>query len=253
MANDGAIWLHRKSLESWLWELPAPQFKVAMTMLLKANWKDGAGWCGGEAIQIPRGSFLTSLQSLAAATKTESIKTVRTSLANFEKADFSARSAARKGQVVLVTNFDTYQDVEKWGGTDSGKVAAGQRQGSGNDRRRKEGKKERSRAVKLSIYDAEAGKLWELQERLRKETGIRCRIRKPTPDRIKLIAQRLSDLATSEECEHVLRVYQAEARKSGSLQWFNGETHWRASNFERALGREVPHVAGGGGTLELLT
>lgn len=109
MSSGGAIWIHRKALESWLWELPAPQFKVAMTILLKANWKPGSGFNGGEAIRIDRGELLTSLEKLAAATKTESVRTCRTTIHNCEKADFLTRREARKGQVICVTNYDSYQ------------------------------------------------------------------------------------------------------------------------------------------------
>jgi hypothetical protein len=133
-SSNGAIWLHRKALESWLWGLPAAQFKVAVTILMKANWKPGSLWSGGELIRIDRGELLTSLERLALATRTESVKTVRTTLSNLESAEFLARRAARKGQVISIINYDTYQASPNPTGTDSGTTAARQRHDSGTTR-----------------------------------------------------------------------------------------------------------------------
>jgi hypothetical protein len=58
------------------------------------------------------------------------------------------------------------------------------------------------------------------------------------PEALVRVAERLEAGASEEECEHVLRVYAAEAKKSNG-QWFNGQTNWRAENFARALGQPL--------------
>lgn len=83
-------------------------------------------------------------------------------------------------------------------------------------------------------------RLWSLQEELRHESIPGSRPLLATDERLKRIQDRLEAGATVEDCEHVLRVYAADAKsKPESREWFNGETNWRKDNFDRALGKPL--------------
>lgn len=83
-----------------------------------------------------------------------------------------------------------------------------------------------------------AFELWGLQERLRKAVNPKARGLRATPERLNRVRARLK-ADGREACEHVLRVYAAEAKRDGSVRWLNGVTNWRPENFTRALSREV--------------
>ena len=40
--------------DSWLWSIPANHFKVAITVIFGANWKQGRGWYGGEMLTVKK-------------------------------------------------------------------------------------------------------------------------------------------------------------------------------------------------------
>jgi hypothetical protein len=87
----------------------------------------------------------------------------------------------------------------------------------------------------LRQHLAPAGRLWALQDQLRRELGGRAL--KPTAERLLRVAKRLDAGASESDCEAVLRRYRADASKRPeSAEWFNGETNWRPLNFDRTLG-----------------
>ncbi len=93
--------------------------------------------------------------------------------------------------------------------------------------------------------DLLVSQLWDLQNRLRQEAIPGTRPLKPTAENLARVADRLAAGHDFQDCEHVLRVYAAEARaKPDARQWFNGESNWRRDNFARALGRVVPGAGG---------
>lgn len=108
-----------------------------------------------------------------------------------------------------------------------------------------------SRPLKLELAEPEvparspirieAERLWSMQEEMRARTIPHARPLKATEARIARVLERLAE-NSSAESEHVLRVYEADAlHKPDSREWFNGETNWRKANFDRALGRAIPH------------
>ena len=106
---EGYFLIHRQALDGWLWALPLPQFRVALTILAKANWKDGSTWSGGEQVKVARGQLMTSLPKLAEAAGV-SIQTVRTSITNLKKADFLTDQSTDRYRLITVTNYERYQD-----------------------------------------------------------------------------------------------------------------------------------------------
>lgn len=83
----------------------------------------------------------------------------------------------------------------------------------------------------------DVAELWELQDRLRRECDPHVRSLAMTSKRRRAVAARVAEQGR-EACEHVLRVYAAEAKRKASIQWFNGVTNWRPDNFDRALSRQ---------------
>lgn len=130
MAREGYIKLHREVLDSYLWTMPPEQMSVALTCLLLANWRDGSVWSGGRKIQIPRGSFMTSIEKLAKAARV-SQKTTRTSLKNLEKAEFLASQSTNRHRIISITNYESYQSRDDEPGKPSGKPEASHGQAAG--------------------------------------------------------------------------------------------------------------------------
>jgi hypothetical protein len=112
--RDGYVKLHRRAMDSYLWELPEGQFKVALTCLALANWKDGQGWDGVRPVAIPRGSFMTSRESLAKGARV-SEQTVRTALRNLENAGFLTKRSTKRHTVISIVNYESYQSREVQG------------------------------------------------------------------------------------------------------------------------------------------
>lgn len=95
----------------------------------------------------------------------------------------------------------------------------------------------------LDRFRPDAIALWQLQEKLRGEANPGCRGLGMTAERLVLLCERLDSGASVSECEHVLAVYAAEARLSGTVKHFNGTTPWRPENFTRALGQDIKDIA----------
>lgn len=102
------ITLHRRLLKSWLWDMPADQGKVAMTLLLMANWRQGKTFSGGKLVVIEAGQVMTSLDSLARESRC-SKQTVRTALKNLEKCEFLTNQSTQRHRVITILNYSLYQ------------------------------------------------------------------------------------------------------------------------------------------------
>lgn len=116
---------------------------------------------------------------------------------------------------------------------------------SGNavEKRREEKKRERGVTAPLALELGEPSqpkapdivdRLWAEQESQRAALGGRPLTL--TKDRRKLITAAVKAGYTAEDLSAATRAYADEARSSGSLEWFNGETNWRPANVARKLG-----------------
>jgi hypothetical protein len=103
------ITLQRRVVDSWLWDLPAAQTKVGLTLMLLANWKEGTTFSGGLVI-VKRGQIMTSLDSLAGRSKV-SKQTVRTALRNMEKAGFLTNQSTNRYRLITILNYDREQSL----------------------------------------------------------------------------------------------------------------------------------------------
>lgn len=144
--------ISRKILE-WEWYTDVSTKVLFLHILLKANWKGGRF----QGVEVPRGSFVTSQQNLAAETGL-TIKNVRTALKHLENTGEVAVNRHPKFSVITIKNYDKYQS----GGS---QVAVNGQSGGSQVATIEEGKKERreeynkspkgdyeSRTPKSSIY-----------------------------------------------------------------------------------------------------
>ena len=103
---NGFVKIHR-SILGWEWWDDVPVRLLWITILLEANWKEKK-WHG---MTIPRGSFWTSLPSLAAKTGL-SVQQTRTALEKLKSTGEVTCRATRRGQLITVENYDFFQANE---------------------------------------------------------------------------------------------------------------------------------------------
>ena len=102
--EEGYIKIHRKILD-WEWYTDQNTFCVFLHCLFKANWKDGRF----RGIEIPRGSFVTSLQTLSDELNM-SVKSVRTALDHLKSTGELASKNYPHWRVITVVKYDDYQN-----------------------------------------------------------------------------------------------------------------------------------------------
>lgn len=107
MAANGYIQLHRKIFD-WEWWDDQNTFRLFMTILLLANWKDKK-WHGKK---IKRGSFWTSIASLSEASGL-TMQQTRSSLNKLISTGEVTSKATNHGRLVTVVNYGVYQSDEE--------------------------------------------------------------------------------------------------------------------------------------------
>lgn len=98
----GFIRLNRV-ITDWEWYKNVNTCKLFLHMLLKANWKDERY----QGVLVPRGSFVSSIRSLALETGL-SVQNVKTALSHLRKADELTQYQHGKISVFTVKNYDVY-------------------------------------------------------------------------------------------------------------------------------------------------
>jgi hypothetical protein len=107
--QNGYIWLHRKLLENPVWTQLAPAVaKVAIYFLLRANYKPIQWYDGVKAVEIPAGSFITSLEKTAVACNI-SVQQVRDAFIHLERTEFATYRRTHRWTLVTVLNWSVYQ------------------------------------------------------------------------------------------------------------------------------------------------
>ena len=101
--QNGYILLSR-SLEEWQWHDQLYMMSMLIHCLFKANYKDKM-WQG---IKIERGSFITSIRSLAEFTGMDS-KTVQKCLKNLEESGTIKRETTNRYTKIIIVNYNDYQ------------------------------------------------------------------------------------------------------------------------------------------------
>lgn len=103
---NGFVKIHRGILD-WEWWDDINTFRLFMTILLLANWKEKK-WHGKV---IPRGSLWTSLPSLAQKSGL-SVQQTRTALAKLKSTGEITDEPTGEGRLVTVVNYGLYQDID---------------------------------------------------------------------------------------------------------------------------------------------
>lgn len=109
--------------------------RVFIYMLLKANWKDGKF----KGAEIPRGSFVASIASIAQGTGL-TVDEVRTSIKHLIASKSITKQSTNKYTVFTVLNYNLHQGVSQA----NPKQVPSCSQAIPNDRRKEEGKKGRN-------------------------------------------------------------------------------------------------------------
>lgn len=101
--DNGFILIHRKLLE-WEWYPNKNDKLLWLHCLLKANWKDGRFM----GIDVPRGSFVTSLNSLAKETGLTK-QQIRTSLEHLKSTHEITHTTTSNYSIITINKYNEYQ------------------------------------------------------------------------------------------------------------------------------------------------
>lgn len=129
---DGNYIKVSRGILDWEWWSDINTTRVFLYMLIKANWKDGKF----KGIDIPRGSFVASIASIAQGTSLTQDE-VRTAIKHLISSQTITKQSTNKYTVFSVLNYELYQDVSQ---ADTKQIPI-YSQAIPNDRRKKEGKK----------------------------------------------------------------------------------------------------------------
>ena len=146
--EGGFIKISRKMLD-WEWYTDGNTMRLFFHCLLKANWKDGRF----RGVEVPRGSFITSLPSLSEETNM-SIKQVRAAIDHLKATGEVAVRNYPHWRMITVVKYNDYQDKGSLEG--SQRAVKGQSKGSQRasieeykkNKNIKNGKKEANPALK---------------------------------------------------------------------------------------------------------
>ena len=119
--KEGFIVLHRK-ITDWEWYTDVNTAHLFMHFLIRANYSD-TSWRG---IEIKRGSFITSLETLSAETGL-TVKQVRIALQKLIDTGEVANKSTSKFRIITVKNYDLYQIKGKQKGRQEGRLRADKR------------------------------------------------------------------------------------------------------------------------------
>ena len=92
----------------WEWYTDEHTKTLFIHCLLKANWKKG----NYKGVTVNRGEFITSLQNLAIETGL-TIQSVKTALKHLELTKEIKVKSLRFGRLIVVVNYDLYQNNGK--------------------------------------------------------------------------------------------------------------------------------------------
>jgi hypothetical protein len=120
--SAGHVKLHRKLLIHPLTlQLPAAWFRIWIVILLRASWKGSKWFDGTQQVDVPAGSFVTSLKNLAKASGA-TIRQVRSALDHFEMTQMVTKSVTYHHTRINVVNWALYQDQRESEGKAEGTI-----------------------------------------------------------------------------------------------------------------------------------
>lgn len=108
MPDGDWIKIYRKMKDSKVWYYTDSQFRVWMTILLSANWKEEWGRFNGEERKIKPGEYPTSITRLADESGV-SKNIVRTTLNKLERDEMVTCKSTQSGTLITVLNWGEHQ------------------------------------------------------------------------------------------------------------------------------------------------
>lgn len=136
---DGNYIKINRSILEWEWYLDNNTKILFFHMLLKANWKKG----NFKGVEIDRGSFASSYQSLSSETGL-SIQNIRTSVRRLKSTGEITVTKYAKFSVFTINNYGCYQDTNKVTNT---QLTGNQHASNTQVTTIEEGKKERNKKI----------------------------------------------------------------------------------------------------------
>lgn len=137
---SGYIHLHRKLMDSWIWENES-DLKTVLWLLFKANWKPKKMVSkSGGVVNIDRGELVTSLKSIQRGTGL-STGSIRGTIKKLKTDMFLTSKTTNKYTHIKIINYDNYQDPQFQMNKQINKQLTNKEQTTNNDIRKKEGKK----------------------------------------------------------------------------------------------------------------
>lgn len=110
--SEGAVWLHRKLMDSDIWTSGATTIQVMIGCLLMANWEDQQ-WYNrslGKTQLIQRGSFVTTQESLSKKFNLTR-QNIRTSLCNLTNMQFLTTLPTGRVTTITILKYNDYQKL----------------------------------------------------------------------------------------------------------------------------------------------
>lgn len=107
-ASKGFIKLDRAIFEHWIFQ-DAEKFKAFVDLIQLMRFRDGELIIGNEVVEVPRGSYYTSILKLANRWGWSRDKT-RAFLSLLEKQDMIKINTTTKGTMLTLENYRLYQD-----------------------------------------------------------------------------------------------------------------------------------------------
>lgn len=110
--SEGAVWLHRKLLDSDIWTASDQTLRLMITCLLMANWEDQQ-WYNRSLHKtqlIPRGDFVSTFKSLAIYSRL-STQGLRSALMNLENMQFLTRKVTGRVTQITILKYNEYQKL----------------------------------------------------------------------------------------------------------------------------------------------
>ena len=181
---DGNYIKVSRGILEWEWWSDINTTRVFLYMLLKANWKDGKF----KGIDIPRGSFVASIASIAQGTSLTNDE-VRTAIKHLISSHTITKQSTNKYTVFSVVNYELYQDTSQ---TDTKQIPS-YSQAIPNDRRKKEGKKgNKEKNTKKDFFPEDE----KLNQAFADFVDIRKQIKAPMTDRaVGMAIKKLTELS----------------------------------------------------------
>jgi len=255
---NGYIKLHRRLLEDPMWtQVPTAWGRVALAMLMTANWKPRKWFDGRREVVLPPGSLVTSRPSMCKLARVTP-KEYRGAIQYLANTGFLGQETASRYTIVTITNWETYQGNGDPEGqeTASKGPSEGQVRATPEEGKKSSSKKDKKKAV-LSVGEQVPVKRAAVPESPAANPKSLSKIHdddKPKPlsetkwvsDRDELIATIREATGERPDEKLLMQIGDAVQIRGGTLRQFLDDIRPRISRFEATTRLRVLLQAGEG-------